>query len=186
MKLTEEIIEKEGYKDARYLAKFFGRSDRHIRKLTTDGTLKGYMFKGAYYYDLIPTIRAYIMYLTKLAEEKSNILDDLSKEKADADIMYLRTRAKKAELEVKELENKLLPVEAVKDYTNDILRFIKLEVTQIPEKANKEITKYKELLPGKSDPAVIAEILTDVINTALTNMSNYEYTPSKEFIKKYF
>ena len=186
MKLSEEIIKEKGYKDAKFLAKFFVRTDRHIRKLTTDGIIRAYMFKGAYYYDLIPTIHTYIMYLSKLAEEKSNILDDLNKEKADADILYLRTRAKKAELEVKELENKLLPVEAVKDYTNDILRFIKLELMQIPEKANKEITRYKESFPGKSEPAVIAEILTDVINTALTNMSNYEYTPSKEFIKKYF
>ena len=176
MKLTKEIIEKEGYKDARYLAKFFSRSDRHIRKLTTDGILKGYMFKGTYYYDLIPTIRAYIMYLTKLAEEKSNILDDLSKEKADADIMYLRTRAKKADLELKELENKLLPAEAVKDFTIDFIRYIRQECAQIPNICTQKIQFEKN--NNKSNilsPNEISDIITDVIYCALSNMSNYSY-----------
>ena len=176
MKLTEEIIKKQGYKDARYLAKFFGRSDRHIRKLTTDGILKGYMFKGAYYYDLIPTIRAYIMYLTKLAEEKSNILDDLSKEKADAEIMYLRTRAKKAVLEVKEYENKLLPAEAVKDFTNDLISHIRQECTQIPNICIQKILSAKN--NDKSNtltPNEVSEIITDVIYCALNNMSNYSF-----------
>ena len=176
MKLTEEIIEKEGYKDARYLAKFFGRSDRHIRKLTTDGILKGYMFKGVYYYDLIPAIHTYIMYLTKLAEEKSNILDALSKEKADADIMYLRTRAKKAVLEVKELENKLLPTESVKDYTNDFIGYIRQECAQIPNICTQKILSAKNY--DKSNiltPNEISEIITDVMYCALNNMSLYKY-----------
>lgn len=176
MKLSEEIIIEKGYKDTKFLAKFFGRTDRHIRKLTTDGIIRGYMFKGAYYYDLIPTIYTYIMYLSKLAEEKSNILDDLIKEKADADIMYLRTRAKKAELELKELENKLLPAEAVKDFTIDFIRYIRLECAQIPNICTQKIQFEKN--NNKSNilsPNEISDIITDVIYCALNNMSNYSY-----------
>lgn len=181
MKLSEEIIKKQGYKDAKFLAKFFNRTDRHIRKLTTDGILKGYMFKGAYYYELIPAIHAYIMYLTKLADEKDNILDDLNEEKANADIMYLRARAKKAQLEVKQLEGKLLPAEYVEDFTKDFINNIRREMISIIPKLSDEIGKYQ-----KSDPAEVAEIIMDITNAALTNLSNYEYTPTPEFIKKHF
>lgn len=176
MKLSKEIIKEKGYKDAKFLAKFFGRTDRHIRKLTTDGIINGYMYKGVYYYDLIPTIHTYIMYLTKLADKKSNILDDLSKEKADADIMYLRTRAKKAELELKELENKLLPAEAVKDFTIDFIRYIRQECAQIPNICTQKIQFEKN--NNKSNilsPNEISDIITDVIYCALSNMSNYSY-----------
>ena len=181
MKLTEEIIEKQGYKDARFLAKFFCRTDRHIRKLTTDGILKGYMFKGAYYYDLIPTIHTYIMYLTKLAEEKSNILDDLSKEKADAEIMYLRTRAKKVKLEVKELESKLFSAETVKDFTNDLISYIRQECAKIPNICTQKILSAKN--NDKSNtltPNEVSEIITDVIYCALNNMSNYNFEYKKD------
>ena len=99
---TEKSIEERGLKDTKYLAKFFGRTERNIQQLAADKILKSVRIKGVNYYELIPSIRSYISYLQEIVDRRKTNSEDLEKEKLEADVAYRKAKARMAETELKQ------------------------------------------------------------------------------------
>ena len=87
----------------------------------------------------------------------------------EADIAFKRAKAKLAELDLKQLEAKLLRAEDVQTYTEDLAATIKSTLSALPGRLSMDVYKL-------SDPAEISEVIQDGINEVLDGLSRYEFS----------
>ncbi len=95
--------EDANLQSTKVIAKIFGVSTRRVEQLKTDGIIKGQGKPTKY--DLLPTIQAYIRYLSDKANgrEKRETLADLEEAKLRAEVDIKEAKAKAAQMELKEL-----------------------------------------------------------------------------------
>jgi phage terminase Nu1 subunit (DNA packaging protein) len=127
-------------------------------------------------YEIIPTVRAFIMYLDdQLA--RADLADDAYR--------LERTALVRAQRERQELENQLFRGELhraddVEAIMNDLLTGIKMRLLAIP-------TRVARLLVGQHQIPRIIEILTDAVELALGDVLNYRaedfYSRNSEYLR---
>ena len=105
-------------RNTEFIAKFFGRSNRHIQQLTSDGILPVVKrtHKDGNLYDLIPTIQRYIKYLQGIVDNRTKSTDELEAQRLNVDIKLKEAKADKAILDLKILKAEVLRVEDVRAY----------------------------------------------------------------------
>lgn len=153
------------------LAAIFGLTTRRIQQLTHSRIIIGKKEGGTYYYDLLPTIQRYILHLQQKAEEAESVGNaDLQVEKLKTEIDLKKSKAKIAQLEVRELEGKMHRAEDVEGMTTDLISTIHSKISQLPDILGKDIAKL-------GTAAEVSDRIKEAVIDILDELSDYEYDP---------
>lgn len=166
---------KQNLQKTQVIAKLFGLTVRRVQQLTQEGVISQVDGKG---YDLLPTIQRYIKYLQDKAygrEEKAQMVD-LETEKLNAEIDLKRSKARMAELELKELEGKMHRSEDVEAMTTDLVLNIRSMLMALPGLLAVDLANI-------NTAAEASERIKEAVNDILEELSNYKYDP-KEYQKR--
>lgn len=166
---------KPNLQKTQVIAKLFGLTVRRVQQLTQEGVISQVDGKG---YDLLPTIQRYIKYLQDKAygrEQKAQMVD-LETEKLNAEIDLKRSKARMAELELKELEGKMHRSEDVEAMTTDLVLNIRSMLLALPGLLAVDLAEI-------STAAEISEKIKEAVSDILEELSNYEYDP-KEYQRR--
>ena len=161
--------EIKGYEDTKWFAKFFNRTDERIRQLSDLGILPKKRVKGVNYYPVIVSIQNYIKYLQDIVDNRKKTSEDQEREKLEAEINFKRAKARLAELDLKQLEAKLLRAEDVQAFVENLAATIKSSLSALPGRLSMDVYKLDE-------PAEISEIITDAMNEVLESLSRFEFS----------
>lgn len=168
MEYTEKTIEERGLKNTKFLATFFGRTERHIQQLATDKVIKSIRIKGVNYYELIPTIQSYIRYLQEIVDRRKKTNEEQESEKLEADIRYKKAKADRAELDLKILKAELLVSDDVRAYSEDLAATTKSLLTALPGRLAMDVMN----VGSASEASVLIE---DAVNEVLEELAGYEF-----------
>lgn len=128
------MAEAQNLQSSQVIAKIFGVSTRRIEQLKTEGIIKGSGKPTRY--DLLPTIQAYIKYLSDKAygREQKQSSTELTTQKLSAEARYKVAKAEAAELELKELKGKMHRAEDVEAITTAHVMFVRSLLMALPTK----------------------------------------------------
>ena len=154
------------------IAKIFGVSTRRVEQLKTEGIIKGQGKPTKY--DLLPTIQAYIRYLSDKANgrEKKEAMADLEEQKLKAEVDMKRSKAEAAALELAELRGKLHRAEDVEAITTDHVLYFRSMLMALPGKLAVDCANCKT-------PAEVSERIRREVNFILKNLTEYRYDPEE-------
>lgn len=164
---------KEGIVESSTIAKLLGLTQRRIQQLTHSGIITGRKVGNIYHYELLPTIQRYIFHLQQKAEEVENEngpTADLQVEKLKTEIDLKKSKAKIAQLEVRELEGKMHRAEDVEGMTTDLISTIHSQISQLPDILAKDIAKL-------GTAAEVSDRIKEAVIDILDELSDYEYDP---------
>lgn len=163
---------KKNLQGSAIIAKLFGVTDRRVQQLAKEGIIPAAQ-KKPYKFDLLPTVQAYIKFLSNKAngkEEKSGetVQAEFDKLRAEADLK--KFKADIAEMQYKELEGTMHRSEDVEAMTNDLVYAIRGMVMALPGRLAMDIVKVKTA--NEASALIRAEC-----NAILNELANYEYDP---------
>ena len=166
------MAEKQNLQSTQVIAKLFGVSTRRVEQLKTEGVIVG---QGKpMKFDLLPTIQAYIRYLSDkaYAREKKEALAALEEQKLQADVDIKKAKAETAQLELKELQGKMHRAEDVeKIFTGHVL-FLRSLLLAMPGKLAVDLS-------GEHTAAEQAERVKREVYYILNNLAEYRYDPEE-------
>lgn len=153
------------------IAKLFGVTVRRVQQLTEEGILlaQGNPRK----YDLVPTIQAYIRYLSDKAygREQKEAISDLNEAKLDAETRLKSAKAEIEELKLKELQGELHRAEDVEAVVGAHVMQVRALLMALPGKLAVDCAALTEA------PAVAARITAEV-HDLLGQLAACAYDPS--------
>ena len=135
------------------IADLFGVSTRRIEQLKTEGIIKGQGKPTKY--DLLPTIRAYIKFLSDKANGRE-------KKKTTAEL-------EEAKLELKELQGKMHRAEDVEAITTDHVLFLRSMLMAMPGKLAVDLS-------GDHTAPEQAERVKQEVYFILNQLAEYQYS----------
>lgn len=154
------------------IAKIFGISTRRVEQLKTEGVIQGQGKPTKY--DLLPTIQAYIKYLSDKAygREKKQTDAQLETAKLEAEKRIKTAKAEMAEIELKELQGKMHRAEDVEAIVTDHVFFLRSMLMAMPGKLAVD-------LAGTHTAAEQADRVKQEIYYILENLAGYRYDPEE-------
>ena len=154
------------------IAKLFGVSTRRIEQLKAEGIIKGEGRPTKY--DLLPTIQAYIRYLSDKANgrEKKQTDSELETSKLEAESRYKTAKAEMAELELQELQGELHRASDVEAITTDHVMFLRSMLMALPGALAVDLAAIDK-------PAEAADRIRQEVNSILNRLANYRYDPEE-------
>lgn len=166
------MADAQNLQQATVIAKIFGVSTRRVEQLKTEGIIKGQGKPTKY--DLLPTIQAYIKYLSDKAygREKKQTDAQLTTSKLEAESRIKTAKAEMAELELKELQGKMHRAEDVEAITTDHVFFVRSMLMAMPGKLAVD-------LAGTHTAAEQADRVKQEVYYILENLSGYKYDPEE-------
>lgn len=166
------MAENQNMQPTQVIAKIFGVSTRRVEQLKSEGVIKGQGRPTKY--DLLPTIQAYIRYLSDKANgrEKKAADAELESKKLDAESRFKQAKAEMAELSLQELQGKLHRAEDVEAITNDSVLMLRSQLMGMPGKLAVDCAN------ARTAPQA-AEIIKKEVYRILNDMANYQYDPEK-------
>ena len=143
---------------------------RRIQQLTKEGVIQAVKVKGANQYDLLPTIQAYIKYLSDKANgrEQKNNENTAAKEKAEADLKT--AKAEIAQLQLDELKGRMHRSEDVAAMTSDLVYAIRSMIIALPGRLAVDVADV-------NTAPECSEIIRRECYAILEELSQYEYNP---------
>ncbi len=160
------------------IAKLFQVTVRRIQQLTQEGILATVEIKEGNRtlrrYDLMPTIQAYIKYLSDKAygREQKESVTDKEEQKLQAEVDIKRAKAKIAQLNLDELEGRMHSAEDVEAMTTDLCLAVRSALLSMPGQLAVDVAEA-------TDAAEISEIIKSTVNDILDELSRYEYNPEE-------
>ena len=154
------------------IAKIFGVSTRRVEQLKTEGIIEG---KGKpTRYDLLPTIQAYIRYLSDKANGREKKQEDarLTTEKLEAETRIKASKAEMAELELRELKGELHRASDVEAITTDHVLFLRSMLVALPGKLAVDLAEI-------STAPEAAERVKQEVYGILERLAEYKYDPDE-------
>lgn len=166
------MAENQNLQPTQVIAKIFGVSTRRIEQLKTEGIIKGQGKPTKY--DLLPTIQAYIKYLSDKANgrEKKEVDAQLETDKLTAEKRIKVAKAEMAELELKELKGELHRASDVEAITTDHVLYLRSMLMALPGKLAVDVAALD------SAPEC-AERIKREIHSVLTSLADYRYDPDE-------
>ena len=157
----------ENLQSTQVIAKIFGVSTRRVEQLKTEGVIKGHGKPTKY--DLLPTIQAYIRYLSDKANgrEKKETTAELEEAKLRAEVDI-----KAAQMELKELQGKMHRAEDVEAIMTDHVLFLRSMLMAMPGKLAVDLS-------GTHTAPEQAERVKKEIYYILNQLADYRYDPEK-------
>lgn len=170
--MANEATVQKNMVEAKVVAKLFGLSVRRIQQLTQDGVLQTEQVGRQRRYDLLQSVRRYIIYLQEKVNSKSASKDDTENEsrkiKAEADLKTVK--AEIAEMERDELRGGMHRSDDVEAMTTDLVFAIRGMLLALPGRLAIDLAPI-------SNPAEISERIKQEVNAILLELSNYQYDP---------
>ena len=162
----------ENLQPTKVIAQIFGVSTRRVEQLKTEGVIKGQGKPTRY--DLLPTIQAYIKYLSDKANgrEKKEADAQLETEKLTAEKRIKMAKAEMAELELQELKGELHRASDVEAITADHVLYMRSMLMAMPGKLAVDVATM-------SSAAECAERIKQEVYTVLNNLADYRYDPDE-------
>ena len=160
------------------IAKLFQVTVRRIQQLTQEGILATVEVKEGNRtlrrYDLMPTIQAYIKYLSDKAygRDQKESVSNKEEEKLQAEVDIKKAKAKIAQLELDELEGRMHSAEDVEAMTTDLCLAVRSALLSMPGQLAVDVAEV-------TDAAEISEIIKSTVNDILEELSRYEYNPDE-------
>lgn len=163
---------KKNLQGSAIIAKLFGVTDRRVQQLAKEGIIPAAQQKP-YKFDLLPTVQAYIKYLSDKAngkEQKSTdtVQAEADKLRAEADLK--QSKAKIAEMQLKELEGKMHRSEDVEAMTNDLVYTVRSMIMALPGRLAMDVVQTKTA-------AEASALIRSECNKILEELANYKYDP---------
>ena len=166
------MAENQNLVSTQVIAKLFSISTRRVEQLKTEGIIKGQGKPTKY--DLLPTIQAYIKYLSDKANgrEKKQTDAQLMTAKLEAEKRIKTAKAEMAELELKELQGKMHRAEDVEAIMTDHVFFLRSMLMAMPGKLAVD-------LAGTHTAAEQADRVKSEVYYILENLADYKYDPEQ-------
>ena len=163
---------KKNLQGSAIIAKLFGVTERRVQQLAHDGIIPAAEEKP-YKFDLLPTVQAYIRYLSDKANGKEKKGTDTVKAEGDklrAEADLKQSKAKIAEMQLKELEGTMHRSEDVEAMTNDLVYTIRSMIMALPGRLAMDVVKVASA--NEASALIRAEC-----HKVLEELANYEYDP---------
>lgn len=167
---------KENLQSTADMANLFDMTERHVQQLAKDGVIDGKKVNGTYQFDLLPTIRKYIVYLRAKANGREQKNKKAEEEKLTAEADLKRAKADMAVLQLKELQGKMHRSEDVEAITTDLVYTIRSMIIALPGRLAVDVAAV-------STAAEASEIIRRECFAVLDELSNYQYNP-EEYAKR--
>ena len=166
------MADNQDLRSTQAIAKIFGVSTRRVEQLKTEGIIKGQGKPTKY--DFIPTIQAYIKYLSDKANgrEKKETTAELEKEKLSAEVALKKSKADMAELELRELQGDMHRAEDVEAVMTDHVLLIRSMILALPSRLAVDVSNVKTA-------ADASEIIKAECYAMLNQLAAYEYNPEE-------
>ena len=166
------MAENQNLQGTQIIAKIFGVSTRRVEQLKSEGVIKGHGKPTKY--DLLPTIQAYIRYLSDKAygREEKKSKADLEEQKLRAEADIKQSKAKIAEMQVKELEGKMHRSEDVEAVMTDLVYTIRSMLTALPGRLAVDVSTA-------GSAAEASEIMRVEVYKILDELAAYKYDPEE-------
>jgi len=167
---------KENLQSTAVVATLFNLSERRVQQLAKDGIIDGKKVEGVYQFDLLPTVRKYIAYLSDKANGRDQKNKKTEEEKLAAEADLKRAKADMAELQLKELRGQMHRSEDVEAITTDLVYTIRSMIIALPGRLAVDVAAV-DSAPEAS------EIIRRECYAVLEELSNYKYDP-EEYAKR--
>lgn len=163
---------KQNLQGSAIIARLFGVTDRRVQQLAKEGIIPAAQ-KRPYMFDLLPTVQAYIKYLSNKAngkEEKGadTVQAEADKLRAEADLK--QSKAKIAEMQLNELEGKMHRSEDVEAMTNDLVYTVRSMIMALPGRLAMDVSQV-------ATAAEASALIRSECNKILNELANYQYDP---------
>lgn len=154
------------------IAKIFGVTTRRIEQLKAEGIIQGHGKPTKY--DLLPTIQAYIRYLSDKANgrEKKETTAELEEQKLRAEVELKEAKAAQAVLQLKELQGKLHLASDVEAIMTDIVFQLRAQLMALPGQLAVDLS-------GTHTAPEQSETVRRAVYTILESLANYKYDPEQ-------
>lgn len=166
------MAENQNLQPVQVIATIFGVSTRRVEQLKTEGIIKGQGKPTKY--DLLPTIKAYIKYLSDKANgrEKRETDAQLETDKLSAEKRIKMAKAEMAELELKEMRGELHRASDVEAITTDHVLYLRSMLMALPGKLAVDVAAIN------SAPECADRIKREIYSV-LNSLANYRYDPEE-------
>lgn len=166
------MAENQNLQPTQVIAKIFGVSTRRVEQLKSEGIIKGQGKPTKY--DLLPTIQAYIRYLSDKANgrEKKQTDAQLLTAKLEAEKRIKTAKADMVELELKELRGKMHRAEDVEAIMTDHVLYMRSMLMAMPGKLAVDMA-------GNHTAAEQADRIKQEVYYILENLADYKYDPEE-------
>ena len=163
---------KQNLQSTDIIAKLFDLDVRRVQQLAKEGILPA-ASQRPYKFDLLPTVKAYIRYLRdrangKEAKTADTVKAETDKLRAEADLK--QSKAKIAELQLKELEGKMHRSEDVEALTNDLVYTARSMIMALPGRLAMDVVQA-----GSASEA--SALIRTECYKILTELAGYQYDP---------
>lgn len=163
---------KQNLQSSAIIGKLFDLSDRRVQQLAKEGVLPAASTRP-YKFDLLPTVKAYIKYLSDKANGKEAKNADTAKAEADklrAEADLKQSKAKIAEMQLKELEGKMHRSEDVEAMTNDLVYAVRSMIMALPGRLAMDVVRA-----GTANEA--SALIRAECHIILNELAGYQYDP---------
>ena len=162
---------KQNLQDTQVIAKLFDLTERRVQQLAKDGVLP-VASKRPYKFDLLPTIKAYIRYLSDRLANKGRdegyATAELDKLRAEANIK--QSKDKITEMQLKELEGKMHRSEDVEAVMEDLVFTIRGMILALPGRLAMDVMQA-------ASAAEASAIIRAECDKILNELAGYRYDP---------
>ena len=163
---------KKNLQGSDVLAKLFGVTKRRVQQLAKEGILPAEQTKP-YKFDLLLAIKVYIKYLSDKAygkEQKSTDTVQVEADKLRAEVELKQSKAKIAEMQLKELEGKMHRSEDVEALTNDLVYTVRSMIMALPGRLAMDVVQA-------ASAAEASAVIRSECNKILNELAAYKYDP---------
>ena len=166
------MSDKQNLQPSKVFADLFGVTTRRIEQLKTEGIIEGSGKPTRY--DLLPTIRAYIKYLSDKAygREQKKSVAELEEQKMQAETEIKQHKARIAEMQVSELEGTMHRAEDVEAVTTDLVYTIRSMLMALPGRLAVDVAETKTA-------AEASEVIRAEVYKVLEELTQYKYNPDE-------
>ena len=162
-------MEDEKMASTEELAMMIGKSNRYVQLLAKQGIITTEKVKNKNKYNLFVVIKEIINYEIGKEETASS---DLETAKIQAEVKLKDSKAKIAQLELKELEGRMHSAEDVEDMTTDLCLAVRSELLSMPGQLSVDLAEI-----GTAEEA--SERIKKAVNGILDDLTRYEYNPEE-------
>lgn len=149
------------------LACVLGVTGRYIRQLAEDGVLER---SGRGKFRLCDNVKRYVETVRKKPVDKDEA--ELNASKLAADVSYKEAKARVAQLEADELENKMHRSEDVAAMTEDLIYTIRAALVSLPGRLAMDAA-------AATTPAEVSEVIRKEVHLVMRELAGYQYDPQK-------
>lgn len=175
------MADKQNLQPTPVIAKLFGISERQVQQLAKEGSIP-FESSRPYQFDLLPTVKGYIKYLTDMVNNRAKdpeVADDEARKiKAEAD--FKAERAMMAAMQRQEMEASLFPAEDVESEWNNLIYAVRSTMLCVPGMV---AVNLAQMYPGMNANQG-AEVVRKEIKRALGELADFYKFDPDEYLRR--